>query len=291
MGDAQGSKLRVLQRILSALVLAPVVLVLIWVGGWWLVGLIAVAVLIGIHEMVTIFEAGKLHPRLVVAWAIGLAFVAAAVFQHRTTVELTAAALTFAVLAALIAEIMRRDRAGSLAAWTATLGSGVYVGMLLTFFLRLRALDLPTLGAGPLDGLGLTPGIAWVIITCAVTWASDTGAYFTGRALGRHKMAPLLSPKKTWEGFVGGLLAAVLAGIGIAALLGLPVSTGGGIGLGLIGAVGGTCGDLAESLLKRQAGVKDSGKLIPGHGGLLDRIDSLLFTGPLVFYLAQFLIR
>jgi phosphatidate cytidylyltransferase len=124
-----------------------------------------------------------------------------------------------------------------------------------------------------------------IFATFAVTWASDSGAYFAGRAFGRTKMSPRLSPKKTWEGFAGGTLAAVGAGVGIIALLGLPVSALVGVALGLIGAVGGTLGDLAESMLKRQAGVKDSGNLIPGHGGLLDRVDSLLWTAPLTYYL------
>ena len=128
----------------------------------------------------------------------------------------------------------------------------------------------------------------WLV---AVTKFCDTGALLTGMAIGRHKMSPRLSPKKTWEGFAGGTLAAVGAGVGIVALLGLPVSAWVGVALGLIGAVGGTLGDLAESLLKRQAGVKDSGNLIPGHGGLLDRVDSLLWTAPLAYYLLAAILR
>ena len=174
---------------------------------------------------------------------------------------------------------------GSLNAWAVTLAGAIYIGGLLMHFVQLRQIALPVLRPGPLDGLQIAPGAAWIYATFAVTWAADSGAYFAGRAFGRHKMSPLLSPKKTWEGFAGGLLASIGAGVGIVALLGLPVSLTVGVLLGAIGAVGGTFGDLAESMLKRQAGVKDSGALIPGHGGLLDRIDSLLFTGPLVYYL------
>jgi phosphatidate cytidylyltransferase len=275
----------VLQRIISALVLAPVVLLIVWAGGWWVTGLIALAVVIGIRELVRMLRAGKLHPRPLVASAIGLGFIGAVVLQSRTSVNLIGAVLAIGTIGALMAEIWRRDRSGSLDAWAITLASAVYVGGLLTHFILLRELNLPGLRPGPLAALRIAPGAAWIYATFAVTWAADSGAYFAGRAFGRNKMSPLLSPKKTWEGFAGGLLAAIGAGVGIVALLGLPVSLAVGAALGIIGAVGGTFGDLAESMLKRQAGVKDSGALIPGHGGLLDRIDSLLFTGPLVYYL------
>lgn len=279
-----------LQRIISALVLAPVVLLIVWAGSWWVTGLIALAVIIGIREIVRMLWAGNLHPRLFVAWGIGLAFVAAAALQRNTTVNLTAAVIALGALGALLVEIARRDRTGALDAWGMTLGSAIYVGALLAHFIQLRALNDQPLRPNALNGLRIAPGAAWIYATFAVTWASDTGAYFAGRAFGRHTMAPLLSPKKTWEGFIGGTLASIGAGIGIVALLGLPVSLTVGAALGVVGAVGGTFGDLAESLLKRQAGVKDSGALIPGHGGLLDRIDSLLFTGPLVYYLLAFLL-
>ena len=276
---------RVLQRILSALVLAPLVILIIWAGGWWLVGLIAFAVVIGIHEMTALFKAGGFHPRFLVAALMGLGFVAAEVFQAQVSVNLIGVVLGMGTLLALVIAVVLPDRTGALGAWAVTLASAVYVGMLLTYFLSLRTLVTP-LQDSPLAALGLDSGAAWVYAVVAVTWASDTGAYFAGRAFGRRKMSPLLSPKKTWEGLAGGVLAAVAAGVLIVLLVGLPIGLAGGIIIGVLGALGGTFGDLAESLLKRQAGIKDSGKLIPGHGGLLDRIDSLLFTGPLIYYLA-----
>jgi phosphatidate cytidylyltransferase len=274
-----------LQRIISALVLAPIVLLIVWLGGWWMTALIAAAIIIGVAEIGRIFAAGSLHPRTAVATGLGLAFLAAVVFQSRTTVNLSGAALALAVIGSLLAEIWRRDRTGSLDAWAVTLAGALYVGGLLAHFVLLRGIAAPALRPNPLSGLKLAPGAAWIFATFAVTWASDSGAYFAGRAFGRTKMSPRLSPKKTWEGFAGGTLAAVGAGVGIVALLGLPVSAWVGVALGLIGSVGGTLGDLAESMLKRQAGVKDSGNLIPGHGGLLDRVDSLLWTAPLTYYL------
>ncbi|HEY3232626.1 MAG TPA: phosphatidate cytidylyltransferase, partial [Roseiflexaceae bacterium] len=101
----------------------------------------------------------------------------------------------------------------------------------------------------------------------------------------RRQMAPLLSPKKTWEGAVGGLVGSVTASLVCIPLLGLPLTLGAGVVIGLVGGVVGPLGDLAESLIKRQVGLKDAGSIIPGHGGVLDRADSLLFTAPTLFYL------
>jgi phosphatidate cytidylyltransferase len=130
-------------------------------------------------------------------------------------------------------------------------------------------------------GLALADRPRELILACTIVFMSDTGAYFVGRALGRHKLYEKISPKKTVEGAVGGLLASVLGGfVGIWALgldLGWPLV----LGLGVGGAVMGQLGDLVESMLKRSAGVKDSGKLLPGHGGFLDRVDGLMFALPL----------
>lgn len=124
-------------------------------------------------------------------------------------------------------------------------------------------------------------GPLWLLTALATVWAADSGAYFAGRTFGRHKLAPTISPNKTWEGMLGGLLAGMLAAVGFGLLAGLPAA-----GLpallvvALISAAASVEGDLIESLLKRQAGAKDSGSLIPGHGGVLDRIDGVLAALP-----------
>ena len=122
-------------------------------------------------------------------------------------------------------------------------------------------------------------GMAWALAVILSTWAGDSAAYLVGRSLGRHKLAPSVSPGKTVEGALGGLLAAVLVSAAVFAVSGtLPAWLGGFVGAGI--GVAGQLGDLSESFLKRQAGVKDSGDLIPGHGGMLDRVDALLFAFP-----------
>jgi phosphatidate cytidylyltransferase len=125
----------------------------------------------------------------------------------------------------------------------------------------------------------------WLIVLLCTAFFADTVAYFFGRAWGKHKLYPAVSPKKTWEGSVGGVLGSVLATVGVGALWTLPeLAIGPAIALGVVASVCGQAGDLVESMIKRTFGVKDSGSLLPGHGGMLDRIDALLFVSPVVYY-------
>jgi phosphatidate cytidylyltransferase len=154
--------------------------------------------------------------------------------------------------------------------WGVTVASALYLGVTISYLVALRQ---------------RSNGFNWAITAFVVTWACDAMAYFVGRALGRHKLWPRISPKKTWEGIAGGTLGAIIAGLALGVwLLGIPWWQG--ILLGTLVAVAAPFGDLAESLFKRQANVKDSSQLIPGHGGVLDRIDSLLFVFPVVTYFA-----
>ncbi len=141
-----------------------------------------------------------------------------------------------------------------------------------------------------LVGLRLRFGVPWVILAFVVSWANDTFAYFAGHSFGKHRMYERISPKKTWEGFAGGVVGSVAGALATRWLL-LPaaLSPGAAVLIGLGAAVLGPLGDLSESMVKRAAGVKDSGKIIPGHGGLLDRIDALLFVAPWVYVCAAYL--
>lgn len=132
-------------------------------------------------------------------------------------------------------------------------------------------------------------GREWVVLAIALTFANDTGAYFVGRAIGKHKLAPAISPGKTWEGAVGGLAASIGVALGMRATLLPELSLLDTLLLGAPAAVLGPTGDLLESLLKRSVGAKDSGRLLPGHGGMLDRIDALLFVGAYVYLYATLL--
>lgn len=150
-------------------------------------------------------------------------------------------------------------------------GGLIYLPVLLSFAPRVRAFD---------------NGLAWLFLVLVVTWFGDTGAYFAGRAFGRTKLFPRVSPKKTWEGAIGGALTSV-AGACVVKAIGLPdVGWGHIIVLATLADAGGVVGDLIESMLKRSFGVKDSGWIMPGHGGILDRIDGLLVTAPLIWVYA-----
>jgi len=199
------------------------------------------------------------------------------------------AALAGAILVTLIGQLLRRDRGGALASWGLTLSLALYVAWPLSHFVLLRELSRPA--APPFwSALGLPAlgsGFWWILYTFLLVWLGDSAAYFIGSRWGRHKLSPYLSPKKSWEGGAAGLLASMAVAVGMVPLLGLDLAYDWAILLGALAGVLALLGDLAESLLKRQAGVKDSGRLIPGHGGMLDRVDSLLFVVPVVYYFLQ----
>jgi phosphatidate cytidylyltransferase len=185
-------------------------------------------------------------------------------------------------------EILQADLEGSVLDWSlATTGAG-YLALPTYTAIALRRFE-GDITASWLDdiarwaALGWDPfprGLAWLLTVILVTWLSDTGAYLTGRSFGRRKLIPHVSPNKTWEGLIGGLALATITGVLCAWLFGLEINLALAALVGLTLAVIGVFGDLTESVLKRQAGVKDSGTLIPGHGGMLDRLDALLFTFP-----------
>jgi phosphatidate cytidylyltransferase len=244
---------------------------------------VAACVALAVVELFAMLRKGGYAPRTGPGLAAGLAFCAATALRPFTGYDLTGAALALAVALTLAFEILPRDRSTSLISWALTFTGAAYIGWLLSAFILLHQLDTPLRG-GLLAGANIPPGAAWVMLVLAITWIQDSAAYFVGRSLGRTKMAPILSPKKSWEGFAGGLVASVLTALVAVPILGLPVGYLAAAMIGLVAGVAGPVGDLGESLIKRQVGVKDSGDLIPGHGGILDRMDSLLFTAPVVYF-------
>jgi phosphatidate cytidylyltransferase len=182
--------------------------------------------------------------------------------------------LIILVLASLAWLVLKPTSERALVDWALSVGLGLYLGGLMQFYMPLRA--LPT----------QFPGF-WVIALLVLSWVCDSSAYFFGGAFGRLRLAPTISPKKSVEGAVAGLAAAAIAATLIGLAVQLPPLLMAGYGLAIATAT--IVGDLVESLIKRQTGVKDSGVLIPGHGGLLDRMDSLLFCAPIaVLYLHAF---
>lgn len=275
-------------RFTVALVGVPVALLAIHAGGWYFGGLLAVLAGVAALEFQALAAAAGGRP---IGW---LGITAASILVLLAAYEPTFGAwadralalLLVLVLAALVVAVSRRSTADApLLSVTATVAGALYTGGTLAFAVMLRHLpdSVAADSHDPLEGRLL------VLYPLVVIWASDTAAYFAGKRFGRTRMAPRVSPGKTVEGGVAGLAAAVaagsLAGLVMRDLASFPVSPAIGALVGLALGVVGQLGDLAESLLKREAGVKDSGTLLPGHGGVLDRFDALFFSLPLAYVL------
>ncbi len=259
-----------LVRIASALAVLPAVLALLWWGP------VPAAALTSFAALVLAFE------------------------YYRITLKTLDAAVILGMLAAAaqpLAFALWPDRfAGGLMVGT----SGLLLATFTFYLLRGPLPEAPTRVAFVFTGIfycGLLPtgivalrrlgtdleGLYWVLLALTVTWINDTGAYAAGRTLGRHKLYPAVSPGKTWEGFFGGVVASVGGAFLIKALFLPQLTAVDCVAIALPCAVLGPLGDLSESMLKRAYGVKDSGKIMPGHGGLLDRLDALLFNLPYIW--------
>ncbi len=269
------------QRILSAVLLLPLVLIATYLGGAWFFALVALAALVAGYEFALITRHAGYAPSLpLLLGMIALLFVSIISpfpkgslagsgqgFREGTTLGLTWLALAVSLVLTFAWQVFLPDEHRSLLNWALTLGGGLYLGILAGHLVLLR--DLP-------DGLGWT---LWMFLG---TWANDSGAYLAGKSLGRHKFSPRLSPHKTWEGSVGGWLSALVVSLAVGAVLRTPAWQAALLGI-VLGPMA-TLGDLSVSFLKRQTGVKDTGNVIPGHGGILDRLDSLLFSAVAVYY-------
>lgn len=271
------------QRAISALVIVPPLLVVLVLGMPWVALGLAVAAAVGAREAFRLLDQAG-HPAqewlgIVLAAAIALAGAAPAALADKAALLVAVGV----VLTAVGAFALIDPRAG-LTSWMTTIFGALYIG-LIGFVARL-GLIAPDLPAGaPLEGLGALRG--WILLLVLAVWAYDTGAFLVGRRWGRARFLEHISPSKTYAGLVGGIVAATVT---VAAMLwGLGAAPLGALLLGPLAALAAQAGDLAESMLKRAAGAKDSGTLIPGHGGLLDRIDSFLFAAPIVtLYVAAF---
>ncbi len=256
------------ERAISAVVLLPLAIWLTWLGGWPFAGLVAVAAGVCAAELLLMTGPLKLAEWFGVAVAAAIPLLAAV---HRGETLLPSWAplgLAFATLALLGLLLFTHEQQGEVPvrAGRVTL-AWLYCGLL----------------ASTLVGLRVHGGTAWVVLAFVVTWANDTFAYFAGIFFGKHPLYEKVSPKKTWEGFAGGAFGSVAGALVIRATMLPELPLLHTLLLGAGAAVLGPLGDFTESLLKRAAGVKDSSRLIPGHGGLLDRIDALLFVVPWVY--------
>lgn len=272
-------------RALSSVGVVAVGLIPALLGGPFIVALLVVLCGAAYHEyigMAARLGTAPLAPGVGYA-AIAAFAVAPLVGGGPTTVIGIASA---AVAAPLAFAIVRPTPDDAFVGWTLTVAGALYLGLPAYSGVALRRLDGPV-DAGWLrsmaDGTavgwsGFPQGLGWFLVVLLATWIGDSAAYLVGRAIGRRPLAPRISPNKTVEGSLGGLVGSGAVAVAGVALFGLGLHPAAGALIGVALGVAGQLGDLAESMLKRQAGVKDSGTLIPGHGGMLDRIDALLFA-------------
>ena len=263
------------QRVISAIILIPIVALLAWLGGWWFSAFVAFYAGVTTWELLRMM--GNLDFVKPVMW-LGVPVAVLLVLEGglpQDPIRLQTLLVVIILVGLVTALFLNRPNAPT--DLLITLGAAIYLGMTLRFLALLRNREA---------------GLWWLILTAVTVWVADSGAYFTGRAIGKHKFWPRISPKKTWEGFFGGLIAGAIAAAITAAVMAyfqvLDISWWQGAALGLIISAVAPLGDLSESLFKRQSGVKDSSNLIPGHGGFFDRIDSFIFAAPVVFIIIQF---
>lgn len=256
-------------RALSTLVLIPVVGWTVHKGGLWFLVTVAFFTTLASYEFFNLMVQGGYQPSFVPGMVLAQLLLLDAYYPGGHVIGRLA--VTAMIVLSLVWQLFRRVAAPAVD-WALTVAGGIYLGWLMGHLVSLRQ----ELGAG------------WVWMALLLTWTYDSGAYLLGVPFGQHKLWPRHSPKKSWEGAVGGTLCAVVTALVVGYFLGLgPVH---GLALGLLISVVAPLGDLSVSMFKRQVGAKDTSHLIPGHGGALDRIDSILFVAPAVYHYAVWIL-
>jgi phosphatidate cytidylyltransferase len=270
----------IVMRVLASVVFIPCFIVITRRGGYHFLALIDIVIFIGLWEFYAMMEAKRIRPYKGIGILCGLALSWYVFFQAGIYANMF---LTLALMAIMGLELTRRDNTEAVYHVATTILGVIYVGFLSSHIVLLRELphqiDVP-----------YAMGSAFVFLAFVITWASDTGAYLVGVSIGRRALIPRISENKTWEGAFGGLIFAVAGALVAKYTFATFISLWQAVLLGLLGSTVGMAGDLVESMLKRDVDIKDASGTIPGHGGVLDRFDSLLFTAPLIYYILKFVI-
>lgn len=268
----------IVPRMLVILVVVPLVVWAAFEGGLVFRLLVGLIILLGLREFTLLMEAKGYGPSRFLCVVAGLCFA----WAGASGGELLPLVLTLVTALVVIVELFRRKMSEPLAQSGVVIFGAMYVGWLGSFMVQLRELPPP-------PGADMDLGLRALGLMAAITWCYDSAAYLVGVAAGSRPLLARVSPRKSREGALGGAVAAVAAGVAASATFAPFITMLQGALIGLGGAVLAQAGDLVESLLKRDAGLKDTAGLLPGHGGVLDRMDSVLFTAPFVYYVVAHL--
>ncbi len=253
---------------MTALPAFCIIIGIVYVGNPWSLGAALLVGSVAGWEFCHMMEAGGYHPNQNFTLGLIILLVLDGYFwpnSHALQI------ITFMLIVSLGGQLFSKKSNSPTADWALSIVGGLYIGWGLAYLVGLRQ---------------LANGQGWVWLALLPTWSADTFAYLIGRRFGRHKLWPRHSPGKTWEGFFGGILGGLLAAIIIKIIFAIP-NWGNTFLLGLLIPLVAFFGDISESMMKRDMGVKDASNLFPGHGGFLDRIDSLMFVSVLVYYYAR----
>ncbi len=267
-------------RVLVAALFLPSLYVITLRGDLHFLFVVDLVIGMGLWEFYRLLELKGFRPAKIVGVVFGLALSWYAYFRTGIYANFL---LAVALVVLMTYALARRSVQQAVVQISTTIFGVLYVGWLGSHLVLLR--ELPRVA-----GLDYALGARFVFLAILLTWGCDTGAYLVGRSLGRHPLFPKVSPNKSQEGAVGGLVFALVAAVIAQRTFAPFLSLSGAMGLGALAAVAGQTGDLVESMMKRDLEVKDSASLLPGHGGVLDRFDSLFFSAPLIYYTLKFFV-
>jgi phosphatidate cytidylyltransferase len=270
----------IVRRVLAGAIFLPLFILLTRYGGYAFLGFVDLFIVLGLFEFYRMMSVKGMHPYRGIGIASGLTLSTYMYFRSGVYGNFF---LTFVLIAIMGLELTRKDNRRAVYHVSTTVFGIVYVAYLGSHLVLLR--ELPFQINRPYE-----LGARFVFLAFAVTWASDTGAYAVGSLFGKRPLLPRVSRSKTWEGALGGVLFSSLAGYLSSITFARFLHPGWAVALGAMCSLIGLLGDLFESMLKRDAEIKDTSQIIPGHGGVLDRFDSLLFTVPLIYYFLKFVI-
>jgi phosphatidate cytidylyltransferase len=257
----------VIKRIITGFIIAVVIGSVIYFGDPWFTAAVCLVTALGTFEFYRIVRSEHVQPLTYFGIALGILTVLNVHSPYPLTLPLL---LVVATVVPLIWMLFRKNKDNAFISWGWTLAGVFYIGWLLSFYILLRGLDR---------------GVWWAFMVLASTALCDVFAYAVGSLTGKHPVASSVSPGKTWEGCAGGMAASIIAAVALSTWFNLPLYWWQMIVAGIIIGVLSQAGDLVESLLKRNMKTKDTGNLLPGHGGILDRIDSHLLIAPVAYYL------